>query len=50
VRKKWNQKGFAAGASREIIEAGAKMLSIEIEELVSDAISGMQEVTAEIGL
>ena len=50
VRKKWNVKGFAAGADRAVIERGASMLGIEISELISDTIMGMREVAPKIGL
>jgi putative nucleotidyltransferase with HDIG domain len=50
VRKKWKQKGFAAGANRDVIEKGAAMLGVGLDELVSDVIMGMREVAAEIGL
>lgn len=50
VRKKWRQKGFAAGANRDVIEKGAQMLGIEINELISDVIMGMREVANDIGL
>lgn len=50
VRKKWNIKGFAAGADRAVIEGGARMLGVEIGELISDVIMGMREVAPEIGL
>ena len=50
VRKKWKQKGFAAGVNREIIEKGSQMLGIEINDLISDVILGMREVAPQIGL
>ena len=50
VRKKWKQKSFAAGANREIIEQGAQMLEIELDELIADVIQGMQKVADDIGL
>ncbi len=50
VRKKWNQKKFAAGVDRATIEKGAEMLGVETAELISDVIEGMREVAAEIGL
>lgn len=31
VKKKWKQKGFAAGVNREVIEEGAKMLGMELD-------------------
>ncbi len=50
VKKKWNTKHFAAGASREIMEKGAEMLGIEVAELIQDVIDGMRTVADEIGL
>lgn len=50
VLKKWKQKGFAAGANRGVIEKGAQMLGVSLEELVSDVIAGMREAAPQIGL
>lgn len=50
VKKKWKDKRFAAGVDRSIIERGAKMLGIELTDLITDTIMGMQEVAEEIGL
>jgi len=50
VRKKWKDKAFAAGVSREVIAKGAEMLGVEVGELIEDAIMGMREVAGEIGL
>ncbi len=50
VKKKWKQKQFAAGVNREVIEKGAAMLGVELDELISDTIEGMKQVAAEIGL
>ena len=50
VKKKWKDKRFAAGVDRSIIENGAEMLGVEIPELITDTIAGMQEVAEEIGL
>jgi predicted hydrolase (HD superfamily) len=50
VKKKWKQKGFAAGVNREVIQKGAAMLGIEVDALTADVIAGMREVAAEIGL
>ncbi|MBN1805725.1 MAG: HDIG domain-containing protein [Sedimentisphaerales bacterium] len=50
VRKKWKDKAFAAGVNRAVIEKGAGMLNIELNELVNDVIMGMREVAEEIGL
>lgn len=50
VMKKWKQKAFAAGANREVIEKGARMLGVELNELIGDTIMGMRTVAKEIGL
>ncbi|MGB2783756.1 MAG: HD domain-containing protein [Atribacterota bacterium] len=50
VKKKWNDKRFAAGVDRSIIEKGAQMLGMELSDLIADTIAGMQEVAEEIGL
>ena len=50
VRKKWKQKAFAAGASREVIEKGAAMLGVELADLIADTIAGMQEVAPQLDL
>jgi predicted hydrolase (HD superfamily) len=50
VKKKWKEKSFAAGVNRQIIEKGAAMLGMEVDELINDAIMGMREVADQIGL
>ena len=50
VKKKWKDKRFAAGVDRSIIENGAKMLGMEISELITDTIAGMRDVAEDIGL
>jgi predicted hydrolase (HD superfamily) len=50
VKKKWNDKRFAAGVNRSVIEKGAAMLGVSLDELISDCIMGMREVADEIGL
>ncbi|HUX58240.1 MAG TPA: HD domain-containing protein [Bacteroidales bacterium] len=50
VKKKWNDKKFAAGVDRSVIEKGAEMLGVGLDELITDCIMGMREVAAEIGL
>jgi predicted hydrolase (HD superfamily) len=50
VRKKWNDKRFAAGVDRSVIEKGAAMLGVGLDELITDCIMGMREVAEEIGL
>jgi putative nucleotidyltransferase with HDIG domain len=50
VRKKWKDKAFAAGVNRAVIEKGAGMLGIELNELIEDVVMGMRQVADEIGL
>jgi putative nucleotidyltransferase with HDIG domain len=50
VRKKWNDKKFAAGVDRSVIEKGASMLGANLDDLITDCIMGMREAAAEIGL
>lgn len=50
VKKKWNQKSFAAGVNREVILSGAERLGMDISEILGETIKGMQSVAGEIGL
>jgi predicted hydrolase (HD superfamily) len=50
VKKKWKSPAFAAGVDRSIIQRGAEMLGVGIEELIEDTIMGMREVADAIGL
>jgi predicted hydrolase (HD superfamily) len=50
VKKKWNDKRFAAGVDRSVIEKGAQLLGAELDDLINDCIMGMREVADEIGL
>ena len=50
VKNKWKDKRFAAGVDRSIIEKGAGMLQVGLDELIEDTIKGMQEVAEAIGL
>ena len=50
VKKKWNDKKFAAGVDRSVIEKGAEMLGVSLDDLITDCIMGMREVSSDIGL
>jgi len=50
VKKKWGTLAFAAGVRRDIIEKGAAMLGMPLDELIAETIAGMRPVAAEIGL
>jgi putative nucleotidyltransferase with HDIG domain len=50
VKKKWKDKRFAAGVDRAIIEKGAAMLGMPLDELITETILGMREAAEAIGL
>lgn len=50
VKKKWNDRKFAAGVNRSVIEKGAEMLGVGLDELITDCIMGMRTVADQIGL
>jgi putative nucleotidyltransferase with HDIG domain len=50
VLKKWKDKTFAAGVDRKVIEKGAALMEVPLEELIADTIEGMKTVADTIGL
>ena len=50
VKNKWKDKRFAAGVDRSVIEKGAAMLGVTLDELIDDTVKGMQAVAEAIGL
>lgn len=50
VKKKFKDLRFAAGASREVIQKGADMLGVTIDELITDVIAAMRAIAPELGL
>jgi len=50
VKKKFKQKSFAAGASREVIQKGADMLDMELGELIDEVILAMRSIAPSLGL
>lgn len=50
VKKKWKQKSFAEGVNREVIENGAAMLNMDLDDVIEQTIEGMRKVASEIGL
>jgi len=50
VIKKFKDKRFAAKCDRDIILKGCEMLKMELSEVIRLCISGMKEVTDELGL
>jgi putative nucleotidyltransferase with HDIG domain len=50
VRKKWKEKAFAAGVDRAVIERGAGLIAMPLDELIAETITGLRDVAAAIGL
>ncbi len=50
VKKKYKNKNFAAGVDRNIIEEGAAMLGMELQEVIEETIRAMQSSADELGL
>jgi putative nucleotidyltransferase with HDIG domain len=50
VKKKYKTKAFAAGVSREVVEAGAEMLGMELDDLIWQTVLGMREAAEALGL
>jgi predicted hydrolase (HD superfamily) len=50
VMKKWKEKNFAAGVDRQVIQKGAEMLGVELDDLITDVIEAMRHVAGQIGL
>ncbi|GAB6277446.1 MAG: HDIG domain-containing protein [Rectinema sp.] len=50
VKKKWGSAAFAAGVRRSVIEQGARMLGIPLEELIGETILALRSAAAETGL
>jgi len=50
VKKKWKDKAFAAGVSREVIEQGANSLGMDLDVVIAETIEGMRNVAEAIGL
>ena len=50
VKKKWKEKGFAAGVNREVIEKGVAMLGVDLTAFIEEVIAAMRTVAAELGL
>lgn len=50
AKKKYKTKGFAAGVDRSVIEKGAAMLDMDLDEIIGQTILGMRSVAPSIGL
>ncbi|MDL2235673.1 HDIG domain-containing protein [Christensenellaceae bacterium OttesenSCG-928-L17] len=50
VKKKFKDKHFAAGVSREVILEGCERLGLELDDVIGRCILGMRAQAAEMGL
>ncbi len=50
VKKKWGTTAFAAGVDRGVIERGAEMLGVGLDQLIGETILAMRTVAADLGL
>ena len=50
VKKKFKDKRFAAGVSRDVILNGCDMLGMTLEEVIEECIQGMRNVHEALGL
>ena len=50
IKKKWKQRTFAEGVSREDIVEGASALGVELDEHIQFVLEALQEAAGEIGL
>ena len=44
VKKKFKDKGFAAGVNRDVIIGGCEMLGLELDDVIAETIEGMRDV------
>ena len=50
VKKKWGSANFAAGVNRGVIEKGATMLEMPLEELIGETTLALRAVAGDVGL
>ena len=50
VKKKWKDKAFARGVNREIIQKGAEMMGVPLDEVIEDTIQALRPIEKEVGL
>ena len=50
VKKKWGSAAFAAGVNRSVIEKGAAMLGLPLEELIQETILALRDSAEAVGL
>lgn len=50
IKKKFKQPSFAAGVNREVVQKGADMLGISLDELIEKVILAMREIAPSLKL
>lgn len=50
VKKKWGSANFAAGVNRGVIEKGAAMMGLPLDELIRETILALRESAEAVGL
>jgi predicted hydrolase (HD superfamily) len=50
VKKKWGAVNFAAGVNRQVVEKGAALLGMGLDELISETILALRPAAEAIGL
>ena len=50
VKKKWKDKTFARGVNREIIQKGAEIMGMPLDEVIENTILALRPIEKEIGL
>lgn len=48
LKKKYKSKGFAAGCSREVIERGAELMGVDLNDLLQNTILAMRSCEEEV--
>lgn len=50
VKKKWKDKAFAAGVKREVIQEGADMLGMPLDQVIQETILALRKAAGPLGL
>lgn len=50
VKKKWKDKAFARGVDRDIIQKGADIMGVPLDEVIQETIVALRPIEKEIGL
>ncbi|GHS93422.1 hydrolase [Synergistales bacterium] len=50
VKKKWKDKAFAKGVDRDIIQKGADIMGVPLDEVIQETILALRPIESDIGL